>query len=114
MIAGRLTMRAQLERDGAQGEDNWGNPLAPAMAPIGAPLACFVWSNTAREIIDGQKTATVEDLRAMFALSADVRADDEIAQVTDRRGTVLYGRLKVEGPAQRKHTHQEVALRRIS
>lgn len=113
MIAGRLTMRAAIERDQATGKDAWGNPVAPDFASIGE-LPCFVWSNTAREIRDGKKGAQVEELRAMRALDADVKPEDEIVAVTDRRGTVLFaGRLKVLGPVQFKHTHRESALQRI-
>jgi len=114
MIAGRLTMRALVERNQAVATDTWGQPVAPDFQPIGDPLPCFVWSNTSRELVDGQKTAMLEDMRALFALGADVREDDEIASVTDRAGTeIIPGRLKVEGPVQRKHTHLELALRRI-
>lgn len=113
MIAARLTMRAQLERSAATGIDAWNNPVAEVFAPL-AELPCFVWSNTAREIKDGGKLARVEDLRAMFALDADVRAEDEISAITDRQGAVIIaGRLRIEGPAQRKHTHLEAALKRI-
>lgn len=114
MIAGRLTMRAALERNSAAGEDDWGNPVPPVMAPIGDPLPCFVWSTSSRELVDGNKTAMIEDMRAMFALGADVREGDVIAAVTDRAGgTIIPGRLKIEGPVQRKHSHLEAALQRI-
>lgn len=115
MIAGRLTMRAAVERDGASGTDAWGNRTAAAFASIGAPVACFIWSVTAKGVADGAKVAEVEQLRGLFALSADVRADDEISAVTDRRGAVLVpGRLRVMGPVQRKHTHLEAALERVA
>lgn len=115
MIAGRLTMRAVLERNQATATDAWGQPVAAAFAPVGDPLPCFVWSNNSRELVDGQKIAMLEDMRAMFALAADVRVDDEISSVTDRRGIrIIPGRLQVMGPVERKHTHQEAALRRIS
>lgn len=113
-MAGRLTMRALIERNQAAGDDAWGQPVAPVYQPVGEPLPCFAWSNSSRELVDGSKTAMIEDMRAMFALSADVREDDEIASITDRVGTELIpGRLKIEGPVQRKHTHLEAALRRI-
>lgn len=113
MIGQRLTMRAAIERSTAAGTDAWNNPVAELFAPL-ATLPCFVWSNTAREIKDGDKLARVEDLRAMFALGADLRAEDEISAVTDRRGAVIIaGRLRIEGPPQRKHTHLEAALKRI-
>ncbi|WPJ68012.1 head-to-tail stopper [Sinorhizobium phage StopSmel] len=113
MIAGRLTMRALVERNHAMGKDGWGNPVAPSFQPL-STLKCFVWSNTSREVVDGDKTAMVEDMRAFFALSADIREYDEISAVTDAKGaTIIAGRLRVEGPVQRKHTHLEAALKRI-
>jgi len=112
MISRRLTMRAAVERNQASGTDAWGQPVAPDFVPL-ATLPCFIWSNTAREVADG-KVAAIEDLRGLFALSADIAEEDEIAQVTDRRGAVIIpGRLRIEGPVQRKHTHLEAALRRI-
>ena len=113
MIGGRLTMIALLERNTALASDTWNNPVAATFAPLAA-LPCFAWSQTAREIQDGGKLARIEDLRVMFALEADVRGDDEISAITDRQGAVLIaGRLRVEGPVQRKHTHLEAALKRI-
>lgn len=113
MIAGRLTMRALVERNQASGRDSWNNPVAPDFQPLGI-LRCFVWSNSSREIVDGDKTAMVEDMRALFALSADIAEHDEIAGITDAKGnSLIAGRLKVEGPVQRKHTHLEAALKRI-
>jgi len=114
MIAGRLTMRAHVERNEAAGSDAWNSPVAPAFASIGAPVPCFVWSSQSRKLVDGAKSALLEDMRAMFALGADVQPGDEIATVTDRRGIeIVPGRLAIEGPVQRKHTHVEVSLRRI-
>lgn len=115
MISGRLTMRANVERNQASAKDSWGSPVAPVYASIGAALPCFVYSNKASTVSDGDKTALFEELRAMFALGADLVANDEIASVTDRRGIeIIPGRLRVMGPVQRKHTHVEAALRRIS
>lgn len=114
MIAGRLTMRAQVERDQTTAKGSWGSREAPDFQPQGDPLPCFVWSVSSRELVDGQKTAMLEDLRGMFALGADLQEGDELVSVTDRAGTVQhYGRLKVEGPVQFKHNHLEAALRRI-
>lgn len=115
MIAGRLTMRAAVERDQATATDSWGGPVAPVFASIGEPLACFIWSISADDIEDGGKVAQVETYRGLFALSADLRPGDEIAAVTDRSGAaVLPGRLRVMGPVQRKHTHLEAQMRRIA
>ena len=114
MIAGRLTMRARVERNTATGKDAWGAPVAPAFTELHEALPCFVWSRSSRELVDGAKTAMIEDLRAMFAKNADIREADEIYSVTTRDGTVIIaGRLKIEGPVQFKHSHLECALQRI-
>jgi hypothetical protein len=114
MIAQRLTMRAAIERDQATGEDAWGGKPAPQFETLHAALPCFAWSKASRELVDGGKTAMIEDVRAIFAKGADVAEGDVITAISDRNGTVLIpGRLKVEGPPQFKHTHIEAALQRI-
>lgn len=114
MIAGRLTMRALVERNVAVGKDGWGQSTAPDFQPHGI-LACFVWSSASREIVDGDKTAMIEDMRGLFPRGADLAEDDEISAVTDARGAIIIpGRLRVEGPVQFKHNHLEAALKRIS
>lgn len=114
MIAGRLTMRAAVERNQTATKDTWGQPAAPVFASIGDPLPCFVWAEKDVEIVDGKKTATIGDFRALFALGADLNESDEIAGVTNRQGAVLIdGRLRVEGKVERKHTHLEANLKRI-
>ncbi len=113
MIAGRLTMRAVVQRNTATGKDAWGQPVAPVWATIGT-VRCFAWSNQSRELVDGDKTAMIEDLRIMVPLGADLAEHDELTAITDRQGNVLIpGRLRVEGPVQRKHTHGEAALKRV-
>lgn len=106
-------MRAALERNTASGTDDYNLPVASELEPLGL-VPCFVWSKDSGLVVDGSKTIQVEDLRGMFPLSADVRAGDEIAQVTDRQGTVLIpGRLKIRPPVQYKHDHAEASLERI-
>jgi hypothetical protein len=114
MIAGRLTMRARVERGTPAGTDSWGGPTAPVFTVLHNALPCFVYSKSSRELVDGAKTAMIEDLRVMISRAADLREGDVITAITDRAGTVLIeGRLKVEGPVQFKHTHREAALQRI-
>lgn len=106
-------MRAQLQRNSATGTDPRGQPLPPVWTTVGT-LRCFIWSNASREVVDGDKTAMVEDVRGLFALGADLAEGDRLVSVADLRGTVLIpGPLEVEGPVQHKHTHLEAALRRI-
>lgn len=114
MITGRLTMRALVERNQATATDDWGGEVAPDFQSTGDPLPCFIWSNREAAIVDGQKTAMIGDMRAMFAIGADIAEGDEIASVTTRSGIeIIPGRLSVEGEVQFKHTHLEADLRRI-
>tara|TARA_R110002124_G_scaffold256146_2_gene421793 strand:+ start:1767 stop:2114 length:348 start_codon:yes stop_codon:yes gene_type:complete len=114
MIAGRLTMRAQVERNQATGTDGWNNPGEPDFQPVGDPLPCFVWSTSGREVVGDERSALIEDVRGLFALGADLHPEDELVSVTNRSGEIIhFGRLKVEGPLQHKHTHREANLRRI-
>lgn len=114
MIAQRLTMRASVERDVATGRDAHNNPLPPDFQPLHEALPCFAYPKSSRELVDGGKSANIEDLRAMVSLSANIRAGDEITEIRDRAGKVIInGRLKVEGDPQFKHNHRELALQRI-
>lgn len=114
MIAGRLTYRAAIDRDVSTGTDAWGGPLEPDFQPLHTALQCWTWSNSSRELVDGAKTAMIEDLRIMFARGADVAEGDVITAISDRAGTVIIpGRLKIEGTPQFKHTHIEASLQRI-
>ena len=107
-----MTMRAVVERNTAVGVDDYGHPVAPVFAPH-ATLPCFVWSRMRREVRDGDKDALIEDVRALFPTSADIRERDEIASVQDRRGVELFsGRLRVE-TMQRRRRHFLIALERV-
>lgn len=109
----RMTMRAVIERDTATGEDDFGQPVKPDFTPL-ATIPCWAWSKQRRERVDGNKSALIEDLRALFPLDADVLAGDEIVNITDRRGRVLVaGRIQIE-TMQRKHDHQEAGLERVA
>ncbi|OLF81273.1 hypothetical protein AWH62_00945 [Maricaulis sp. W15] len=114
MISGRLVHLADVERNQAVGKDDWGDDVEPDFVAL-ATVKCWAWSNSTREVVDGDKSALIEDMRVMFALGADVNEGDEIARITNRRGTVIFaGRFRVEGQVQHKHTHLEAALKRIA
>ncbi|MEZ5790503.1 MAG: head-tail adaptor protein [Nitratireductor sp.] len=106
--------RATIERNSEAGTDPHGNPLPPVWAEL-ATLACFAWSRQSRQAYPGDRTALVEDLRAMFPLGADLRQGDRIASIRDRTGTVIIeGPLRVDAEPQFKHNHVEVALKRVA
>ncbi len=110
---GKMTMRALVERDTAVGVDDFGNPVKPAFTTHGT-FPCWAWSRQRREQVDGDKSALIEDMRAMFPIDADVLAGDEIKQIEDRQGKVLFaGRVQIE-TMQRHHDHQEAGLERAA
>ena len=105
-------MRADVERDTASGTDAYGLPVKPVFTAL-ATIPCFVYSRQRREVVDGDKSALVEDMRALFALDANVAEGDEFSNVKDRLGVViLSGRFQLE-TLQRKHRHLEAGLLRV-
>ncbi len=109
----RMTMRAVIERNTATAEDTYGHPVTPVFEAH-ATIPCWIWSRQRREVVDGSKTAVIEDLRVMFPLGADVQAGDKITSITDRRGAeIMAGEFMIE-PVQRKLNHLEAALERVT
>lgn len=114
MISHFLTMRAMVERNVATGVDSYGHPVAPVFQPH-ATVPCFAYTPSSNDVIDGDKVATVQDVRIMCAIGADIQDKDEIASITNTRGAVLFaGRYRVDGPVQYKHNHIEAALRKVA
>ena len=107
-------MRAHIERDTAVGAGHWGQAAEPLFEAC-AVLHCFAWSPTVRESQDGNKLASVQDVRLLVGLGSDVLDRDEVSAITKSDGTVLFpGRFRVEGAPQFKHNHLEVSLKRVS
>ena len=114
MIGQRFTMRALVERNVASGKDNWGQPVAPVFEAH-ATVPCFAYTPASKDIVDGDKVATVQDVRIMCAIGTDIQDQDEIASITNKAGVVLFpGRYRIDGPVQFKHNHVEAALRKVA
>ncbi len=106
-------MRAVVERDTSSGEDDFGHPVKPDFTAHGT-FPCWAWSSSDRETVDGNKSALVGSFRAMFPRNADVVAGDEIANITDRRGAVLFaGRFQIETMSF-AHDHLEAGLEAVA
>lgn len=114
MIGQRLTMIAHIERNSVTGKDAWNMPLPGVFQPH-AEVPCFAYSKSGRDVVDGKKNVVVQDTRMMFALGIDVRENDQVAKITDRKGNILIrGPLRIEGAVEFKHNHQEAALVRVA
>jgi hypothetical protein len=105
-----MTHRATIERlthssPGAT-EDEWGHAAAPEgegdWEELEAAVPCRVWYSSEREVTDGDKTAAIEDRRAIMPLGTDVTEGDRILSVTDRRGNELFaGPIRIESVGRR-------------
>lgn len=82
----RMTMRCAIQRDSTAGytnEPTWGSS---------GFVQCFVWASAGREAVSGERTAVVEDLRALVPLGSDIKVADRISGVTDRLGATIEAR----------------------
>lgn len=107
-----MVHRAEVQSNTEGGVDDWGNPL-PASWGAATDVPCRAWAKMRKEVIDGDKTAIVEDVRAIFARDASVTEDNRIINIKDRQGTVKFtGPFDVVTIAPRKN-QLEAMLERI-
>ena len=108
-----MKMRAVVTRNTATGDDDFGHPIKPDFTAHGT-FPCRAWSNTDREVVDGDKQALVEDFRAMFPTDADVVGGDRITRIHDRRGKTLVPGLFDLETMSFAHDHQEARLQVVA
>lgn len=105
--------RANIERNGTSSTDDWGQPGIPVFASLATDVPCRAWSQRRDERNDEKKFALVETIRCSMPLDQDVTEDDQIAQIADRAGVVIFaGPLRID-TIQYKIQHIEMDLRRI-
>jgi hypothetical protein len=76
-------------------------------------IPCRLWYSTGREVIDGTKSAPIEDRRMIVPVDTDVNVADRVAKVTNRRGTLLYdGPMRIESVG-RRQDHLELMLEAV-
>lgn len=76
-------------------------------------LPCFYWSRSKAEIMDGEKTAAVEQLSLMVPAGTDVTEGDRIVNVTDRRFASIRPGIMEVLTVQRRAGYLALALRGI-
>ena len=107
----QLAHRCTLERDAARTiPDGYGLPSDPDWQPLQADLPCFLWSTAERELITGERSAVIEDLRMLVPLGTDVTERDRVSAVSDRLGNVVRAGTMGIAAVMRKHDHLELAL----
>lgn len=116
-IAGQLTMRAGIRRRNAATRDGYGHVSAAAEWQVVAEgVPCRVWVKSHNEVVDG-KAVVVEEVGGVFRAGADVKREDELYELKDRRGREVFaGRFTVDAVSERQlgasQSHLQVTLRR--
>ncbi len=111
-VRSRMSMRMVIERSAKTGEDEDGHPII-AWSPW-ATVPCYAWSQSRKELVDGNKTVVIEDLRALVPLATDLTESDRVARIEDRLERTLFaGSLRIEA-VQRMPRHQELMLEKIT
>jgi len=103
----RAVLRRPVRTTDAWGQDSVSSPAGHEILPV---IACKVYKKNGKLVLDNNKIARVDEMRIRFPLNADVRALDELGDVTDRLDKVLFkGPFVIRAPI-RLHGHQEASL----
>lgn len=92
LVSSVMVQRALVRRN-TSGKDTYGNKKAPAVWQVvqdGMPI--YVWVKQLNEVVN-LKSAVVEVIEGYVRWDADIKREDEITQIVDRRGRVVQ-----EGP----------------
>ena len=104
-------MRALQKRNAQAGRDTSNLTLPEDLQTVEAALPCYVYSKATGRVVDGDKTATIEQLRALIPLGSDVQAGDVFEPVSNRLGAVIHpGPLIIQG-VQYRLTHLEARFK---
>ncbi len=107
---GRMTMRAVHQEDQQATPDGYNRNDPANWQTLNAALPCWLYSKRTRRVIDGTKTVTVEELRAMVPLGTAIAGGERFLTVSDQAGNVEHSTpLKIRG-VQRRVTHLELVF----
>ena len=110
---GRMVHRATIQRNTTTNTDAHGQPELPSWS-AGTSTACYAWQDKMTEVIDVNKTAIVDRLRAMLPKGTDVTRTDRIGDILDRAGATLFdGPFVIDGDPEYRTTHIELSLRQV-
>ena len=107
---GKMTMRAVHQQDQQAGTDDYNRTDPPDWQTINAALPCWLYTKRAQRTIDGVKTVTVEEMRAMVPLDTASVAGERLLSVSDQAGDVEHSTpMKIRGVL-RRNSHLELEL----
>lgn len=90
-LASRLMVQRALVRRNASGTDDYGNKASSVAGDwqiVQDAMPIYLWAEQLTEIVN-LKSTVVEKMRANVRWDADIKRDDEITQIVDRRGRVV-------------------------
>ena len=109
----RMTMRASLSRNATTALNAY-NTEDVADFAAESVIPCYAWNQSRAFRAPDDKVVIVEALMALVPKDADINEQDEISQIADRTGTVLFaGTLRVD-TIERYPTHYELTLTRVN
>ena len=101
--------RATVERNSETGSDAHGNPLVATYAAL-STLDCRVYNDTKANVIDGDKSTTIEVIKIAWRLTDDLIEGDRITGVTDRNSVSIYSANFIVKEKKFKYDHYEAIL----
>jgi hypothetical protein len=108
-----MTMRTSILRDQGTADD-LGAETASDWQPVAESVACRCFYASGRLQINATESNPIGQLMLLIPLGTDLQADDQIGDVTDRQGTVLFaGPLMLSGPVGHRQDHLCVTLREL-
>jgi len=109
-----MTHRCSTERDEpGTVRDGFNHPVTAPVAVL-SDHPCYWQSSSERFIADGQKVASVAAHMLLLPLDTDIKEQDRVTSIQDRRGRTLKGgKLRVL-PLVRRETHLEAMLEEYS
>ncbi|MBT4292492.1 hypothetical protein HOD41_07350 [bacterium] len=101
-------LRATVQRNTTSSNDAHGHPLEPTWGPH-LTLDCWVYTGKKQNVIDGDKTTTVEVLKISWR-DEDVTEADRITGITDRNSVSKYSDNYLIRNKSFRHDHFEAEL----
>ena len=109
-----MTHRATVQRNTPAGTDGFGGPGVASWGAHIAALKCWLYTKSEREVIDGEKSATLGSHKLLIPLGTDITEADRITAVDDRLGgSIVANTMRIHSVTHR-HNHLELVVEEVS
>ena len=108
----RMTMRAVYQSNLTTAKDDYGQPDVPSWQTQ-EKIPCYAWTRAKRVAIDADKTAIIEDFRAIVPRGTSITDENRFLNITDRQDVEIFaGPIRIQ-TIQVKLTHLELTLKTV-